>query len=162
MPSLPSLHLHPSKVYSRLVTTPQTHSPLVTSTAPSSTHGLRVSPHGLACEPPHTSPSYHTSPSVSHVPLQQAQLTPPVTPPHLAHPSTAGTARVQSLPTRQRPIEHTIQIKEPGLPAQPSTLVEGKGKAVLEEQEDSSDDDAPSVLVRENTLASVQGTPSCI
>uniref|UniRef100_A0A803Q6V2 Uncharacterized protein n=1 Tax=Cannabis sativa TaxID=3483 RepID=A0A803Q6V2_CANSA len=41
------------------------------------------------------------------------------------------------------------------MPARPSTPVEGKGKVVLVEQEDSSDDDAPSVIVRENAPTSI-------
>uniref|UniRef100_A0A803Q5R3 Uncharacterized protein n=1 Tax=Cannabis sativa TaxID=3483 RepID=A0A803Q5R3_CANSA len=49
------------------------------------------------------------------------------------------------------------KIREPYMHARPSAPVEGKGKAILvEHEEDFSNDDVPSVLVRENAPAHVQ------
>uniref|UniRef100_A0A803P221 Uncharacterized protein n=1 Tax=Cannabis sativa TaxID=3483 RepID=A0A803P221_CANSA len=60
--------------------------------------------------------------------------------------------------SEQVPVEHAIKIWEPNRSVWPSAPVEGKGKAVLteQEQEDSSEDETPSLLVRENAPAHVQ------
>uniref|UniRef100_A0A803QDJ0 Uncharacterized protein n=1 Tax=Cannabis sativa TaxID=3483 RepID=A0A803QDJ0_CANSA len=62
-------------------------------------------------------------------------------------------------PSNQVPIERSIRIRDgPKRVAQPSAPVAGKGKIILveQEQEDSLDDNAPSLLDRENAPAYTQ------